>query len=94
VTHALECKLLRKCQKDQVLVGMIASNEMCVDGVFMSWELFLLNQFLIDCTKSHDIGMEFHYSWLLIMIVFATWNEPSDETDYARLGLILEGSYE
>jgi hypothetical protein len=44
----------------------------------MSWAPFLLNQFLIDCTEAQDKGMEFHYSWLLILIVFTVWNEPED----------------
>jgi hypothetical protein len=28
--------------------------------------------------EAQDRGMEFHYSWLLILIAFTTWNEPED----------------
>jgi hypothetical protein len=52
VMQALACKLLRKCRKDQVPIGVIVAAEKCVEGVSMSWEPFLLNQFLIDCTGS------------------------------------------
>jgi hypothetical protein len=44
----------------------------------MSWEPFLLNQFLLDCTEAQDKGMEFHYPWLLILISFTAWEEPED----------------
>jgi hypothetical protein len=45
VMKALACKLMRKCRKDQVFAGMIAMSDKCVEGVTMSWEPFLLNQF-------------------------------------------------
>jgi hypothetical protein len=36
--QVLACKLLRKCRKDQVPTGVIATTEKCVAGVQMSWE--------------------------------------------------------
>jgi hypothetical protein len=76
--QALACKLLRKCRKYQVPTGMIVAAEKCVEGVTMSWASFLLNQFLIDCMEAQDKGMEFHYSWLLLLITLAAWKEPED----------------
>jgi hypothetical protein len=41
-----------------------------------SWAPYLLNQFLIDCHDAQDNGTEFHYSWLIILIALAGWQEP------------------
>ena len=70
--------MLRKCRKDQVPVGVIDSNKKCVERVSMNWVPFLLNQFLINSMEAQDKGMEFHYSRLLILIVFIVWNELED----------------
>ena len=32
-TQFLACKLLRKCRRAQVLVGVIASTEKCIEGI-------------------------------------------------------------
>jgi len=72
----LACKLLWKCRKDQVLAWVITTTKKCVESTVMSWEPFLLNQFLLDCEKSQDKGMEFHYPYLLILISFTAWAEP------------------
>jgi hypothetical protein len=77
-TLVLPYKLMRKCKKYQVLARAITMAEKCVEGISMSWVPFSLNQFLIDYVEAHDRGMEFHYPWLLIMIVFTTWEELED----------------
>jgi hypothetical protein len=74
-THALACKLLRKCRKDQVPVRVIVVIEKCVEGTSMRWAPYLLNQFLLDYAEAQDRGMELHYPWLLILIVFIAWEE-------------------
>jgi hypothetical protein len=61
-----------------VPVGVIVAEEKCVEGISMRWEPFLLNQFLIDCTKQEYRGMEFHYPWLIIFIAFTAWEEQED----------------
>jgi hypothetical protein len=76
VMQALVCTLLRMWRKGQVPTGVIVVVEKCVEGVLMSWAPFLLNHFLIDSVEAWDRGMEFHYSWLLIMIAFIAWNKP------------------
>jgi len=43
VTQELVCKLLKKCRKNQVSIGVIALTEKCVEGVLMNWVPFLLN---------------------------------------------------
>jgi hypothetical protein len=54
--QVLACKLLRKCCKDQVSTGVIATMEKCVEGVQMNWVTFLLNQFLMDCREAQGQG--------------------------------------
>jgi hypothetical protein len=67
-----------KCRKDRAPIGVIATVEKCIAGVQMSWEMFLLNQFLIYYREDQDKGMEFHYSWLLILIILVSWRDPYD----------------
>ena len=69
---------MRKCWKDQVLAGNIAVVEKCIERVQMSWEMFMLNQFLIDYREAQYKGMEFHYAWLLILIELVAWRELED----------------
>jgi hypothetical protein len=71
-------KLLRKCKKDQVPTWVIVVAEQCVEGTTMSRDTLLLNPFLLDYTKYQDKGMDFHYSWLLILISFKAWVVPED----------------
>jgi hypothetical protein len=61
-----------------VLIVVIVAAKKCVEGVSMSWAPYLLNQFLINYSEAQDRGMEFHYPWLVIMIVFTAWEEPED----------------
>jgi hypothetical protein len=37
---------------------------------------YLLNQVLVDYMDVQDNGIQFHYSWLLIVISLVGWNEP------------------
>jgi hypothetical protein len=50
----LACKLLRKCCKDEVPIGVIAVAFQCVEGTFMSWAPYLLNFFQVDCKNSQE----------------------------------------
>jgi hypothetical protein len=33
-----------------------------------------------DCRKAWELGYEFHYSWLIILISFFTWKMPEGAT--------------
>jgi hypothetical protein len=61
-----------------VSIGEIVVAEKFVEGVKMNWEMFLVNQFLIDYKEGQDKGMEFHYTWLLILIALVSWRESDD----------------
>jgi hypothetical protein len=39
----------------------------------MNWVKYLVNQMELDYRKSQDQGYDFHFSWLLILIAFTTW---------------------
>jgi hypothetical protein len=39
----------------------------------MNWAQYLVNQLEMDCRGAQDQGYEFHFSWLLIIIAFITW---------------------
>ena len=71
----LAYKLLRKCCKDEVLVGVIAFATQFVEGIFVRCVPYLLNLFQVDCKDAPDLGTEFHYSWLLTLIAFMGWRE-------------------
>jgi hypothetical protein len=72
----LACKLLRKCHKDKVLVGVIVVAAQCAEGTFMSCAPYLLNLFQVEYKDAQDLGTKFHYSWLITLIAFMGWREP------------------
>jgi hypothetical protein len=75
-TRLLGCKLMCKCHKEEVSVGVVIVTMQCAKGSSMSWAPYLLNSFLEDCKDTQDWGSEFHYSWLLILIGLIGWKEP------------------
>jgi hypothetical protein len=75
-TKLMACKMLRKCRKEEVPVGVVAAATQCANGTMLSWAPYLLNLFLDDCKDVQDLGTKFHYSWLLILIALIGWREP------------------
>ena len=57
---------------------MIAVENLCVAGVQLNWSHYLLNELLAYAEESHEKGSAFHYSWLLILISFVAWEEPTN----------------
>jgi hypothetical protein len=55
-TKILTCKLLRKCRREEVLVGVVIVASQCAEGTIVSWAPYLLNLFLDDCKDVHDLG--------------------------------------
>jgi hypothetical protein len=85
-TRLLGCKLMHKCQKEEVSAGVVITATQCAKGSSMSWAPYLLNSFLEDCKDTQDWGSEFHYSWLLILIGLMGWKEPVYSTYLERPG--------
>jgi hypothetical protein len=48
----------------------------CVEGMQMNWVNYLINEIEKDCREAQDLGYEFHYSWLIILIAFVAWHMP------------------
>jgi hypothetical protein len=46
----------------------------------MNWAKYLVNQLDQDFREDQDQGYEFHFSWLLILIVFIAWEIPEGAT--------------
>jgi hypothetical protein len=46
----------------------------------MNWVNYLVNELEKDFCEAHDLGYEFHYSWLIILISFVTWKIPEGAT--------------
>ena len=45
----------------------------------INWSHFLLNDVLEDAVQAQEESKtKFHYSWLLILISFVVWLDPSD----------------
>jgi hypothetical protein len=59
-----------------------------------SWVSYLLNHFFIDCRDVQDNGIEFHYSWLIILIPLAGWQEPKFSSIMDREGKFYESIYD
>jgi hypothetical protein len=67
-TKIMACKLLRKCHKEEVPFKVFVVAAQCVEGTTLSWAPYLLNLFLEDWKNVKDLGIEFHYSWLLVLM--------------------------
>jgi hypothetical protein len=47
-----------------------------MEGLHMNWVKYLVNQLELNCKEAQDQGYEFHFSWLLILIDFISWEMP------------------
>jgi hypothetical protein len=73
-------KIIRKKFPTQVTEFMVDLKGKCVEGMYMNWVKYLVNELKKDCCKAQDLGYEFHYSWLIILIAFVTWKVPEGST--------------
>ena len=46
----------------------------------MNWANYLVNDLEKDFHEAQDLGYEFHYSWLIILIAFVAWQMPGGDT--------------
>jgi hypothetical protein len=73
-------KLVCKNRPTQVTGFVVNLIGKCVEGLQMNWEKYLVNQLELDYREAQDQGYEFHFSWLLILITFITWEMPEGAT--------------
>jgi hypothetical protein len=72
----LSCKLLRRCCREEVPVGVVVVADQCVEGTIVRWAPYLFKLFLDDFKDAQDLGTEFHYTWLIMLIAFMGCREP------------------
>ena len=68
--------LLRTCHPTEDPDTVVDLAHCVKEGVEYNWSLYLLNQFIEDDKATQETSQPFHYSWLLIIIVFVGWKEP------------------
>ena len=73
-------KLVRKNRPTHVTGFVVDLVGKCAEGIQMSWVKYLVNQLDLDCREAQDQGYDFHFSWLLILIAFITWELPEGAT--------------
>jgi hypothetical protein len=73
-------KLVRKNRPTQVTGFVVDLAGKCAEGLQMNWAKYLVNQLELDCREAQDQGYEFHFSWLLILIDFISWEMPEGTT--------------
>jgi hypothetical protein len=67
-------KLVHKNWRTQVIGFVVDLTGKCAEGLHMNWSKYLVNQLEIDYKEVQDQGYEFHFIWLLILIMFITWD--------------------
>jgi hypothetical protein len=73
-------KLVRKNRPTQVTGFVVDLAGKCAEGLQMNWAKYLVNQLELDCREAQDQGYEFHFSWLLVLIAFVSWEMPEGAT--------------
>jgi hypothetical protein len=71
--HLIARKLVRKNHPTQVIEFVVDLAGKCVEGIQMNWVSYLINELEKVCRKARDMGYEFHFSWLIILITIVTW---------------------
>jgi hypothetical protein len=66
-------KIVRKNRPTQVTRFMVDLTGKCVEGMQMNWVSYLVNELEKDCHEAQDLGYEFHFSWMIILIAFFAW---------------------
>jgi hypothetical protein len=73
-------KLFGKNQPTQVTGFVVDLIGKCVESLHINWAKYLVNQLELDCREAQDQGYKFHFSWLLILITFITWEMSEGAT--------------
>jgi hypothetical protein len=73
-------KLVRKNRPTQVMGFIVDLARKCVEGMKMNWASYLINHLEKYCHEAQDQGYKFHFSWLLILISFISWEMSEGAT--------------
>jgi hypothetical protein len=92
-TNLVACKLFRKFCKEEEPTRVLATTAQCSEGILLSWAPYLLNLFLDDFKDAKELRIEFHYSWLIILIALVGWEVPKYIIFYPRAGKCCATKY-
>jgi hypothetical protein len=56
----------------------------------MVWGCYILNEFIEDFLDSKNLGKEFHYSWIFLLLAMVLWKALKALNELLRLGPCLE----
>lgn len=76
IVQLLAGRVLRKCKPTEVPIVAVDLAAQEKDEKSYNWCLYLLNQFMEDYVGAQENNQLFHYSWLLVLITFVSWEEP------------------
>jgi hypothetical protein len=57
------------------------------------WAPYLLNHLLIDYRDVQKNGIEFRYSWMIILMALAGWQEPKFSAFLDKMGKFYAARY-
>lgn len=66
-------KIVRKNHPTQLTGFVVELAGKCVESLQMNWANYLVNELEKDCRKVQDLGYDFNYNWLIILIAFVAW---------------------
>jgi len=55
-------------------------------GTLLSWSPYIVKLFLDVWKDKKYLGIEFHYSWLIMIIVLVGWRHPKFSMSFRRIG--------
>ena len=82
----MTCKLLRKCCKEEAPTWVITVVTQCTKWTLLSLNPSLVNLFLDDSKDEQDLGTNFHYLWLIILVALVGWRHPKFNMFFQRIG--------
>ena len=78
----------------QCSAGVIEIADLCAQGQKFSWSWYFLTTLFEDVMLAQQKeGHKFYYSWLLILISFTVWANPTDYVQMDFLISCLGGKY-
>jgi hypothetical protein len=73
-------KIVRKNRPTHVTRFVVDLIGKCVEGMQMNWASYLINELEKHCHEAQDLGYEFHFSWLIVLIAFVACQMPEGAT--------------
>jgi hypothetical protein len=74
--HLIADNLIKKNHPMQDTGFIVDLTGKCMEGMKMNWASYLINELEKDYHEVQDQGCEFHFSWLLVCIIFVSWKMP------------------